>query len=220
MSKRQHCCSCDSSDGLAIYNNGSYCFACKELKNRKTLLDNRQSLKNAPFAGVFTNLLKDEIEYLSQFELTNQDIIDYNITHEVLSNRICFAYNKEAFWLRSLTNQPKWLYKGIDKSSYVWLYQHHYPNDKVCIVEDVISAIKVSKFMDCICLGGTNINESILEILNTYNCVYLFLDGDVAGRNAKELIRNKTKLIIDVFTVRNTKDPKTYTYNELERFLC
>lgn len=191
------------------------------------------------------SLTIEAITYLDKyFELGNIPYIDIFWSDKY--DRLCFPYYIDKLdgrsmigcWMRDITNtQPaKWLYAGKDQNSYVWIYTTHAlcanPNNdmncveckynyrRVCIVEDVISAKRCSKYMDTICLGGTSFSsEALLKELLGYKSILIFLDGDSAGRIAANKFRNQYKLLRDVRILRNKKDPKCYSNQQLEKFL-
>jgi 5S rRNA maturation endonuclease (ribonuclease M5) len=151
-------------------------------------------------------------------------------------NRICFPYyirpeGKDSSemimcWMRTLAQptKTKWLFTG-DNTIWPFIircdsHKLHNPN-RVCLVEDVISGVKVSKYINTIVLGSTVISTEspIWAKLSKFDEVVLFLDGDSAGKKGAEKLRNQLKLLYNVRVIRNTKDPKNYTDAELMDFI-
>lgn len=159
------------------------------------------------------------------------------------------TYNMRGCWMRNISDnfRPKWLFAGEKYFSWHYLTLPKEPvsyikevykigttdkyNDllnicartlnmsKICLVEDVISAIRVSKFMDVICLGGTYLSKYDKEVIQQYNQVVIFLDPDSAGREAAKKIRKELKLTMKCRIIRGTQDPKCYPDEELKEIL-
>jgi hypothetical protein len=89
----------------------------------------------------------------------------------------------------------------------------------VCIVEDILSAIKVGRVTNAIALLGSYIPDSLSRILDSYDRVFVWLDSD----KRKEAIKYSQR--IQVLTGKQTKviytekDPKEYTDNEIRQVL-
>lgn len=224
MSARSKCPDCGSSDGLAKYPNGNWCFSCGTLT---------PGINNVKKTGFDINLVQqDDVltllqkDYLNKYHLGNEDVKRYKITNNSRNNRINFGYYSNGTligcWMRSLDPnvKPKWLFAG--NKNFNWHYKNYkYTKDVLVLVEDVISAIRVSKYCSVVCLGGTSINSRILTpLVLQYNKVVLFLDGDKAGKTATEKIKQYYKLMREVKIIKTTKDPKEYTDEELIEVLA
>ena len=106
---------------------------------------------------------------------------------------------------------------------------------EVILVEDYISAIRVAEFADVYCLFGTYLNKDELpELLNNYNNITLWLDGDEAGvKGAKSILKqfnykikeNKRRFPLrhignwNVRVVESAEDPKFYSPTEIKEYL-
>lgn len=249
MAARTKCSDCNSSDGLATYEDGTYCHACQKLTKTRSLGEELiVGLKQAKSSQLtmpvptptywhescdYGKFPIEAAVYLKKYYITQEIIDRTGIFWSELYKRVCFPlYEKDemvACWMRDVLEESltKWLYTGRDKNTVCWnMYverigwesegEEYYLNTTVCLVEDVISAIRVSKFLDCICLGSTSINEETRKVLLHYDKVVLFLDGDEAGKRGAQKIRNELKLTHTCYIVRNRHDPKTYDDKELE----
>ena len=92
------------------------------------------------------------------------------------------------------------------------------------IVEDALSAVRVSDATDsaCMCILGTHTSDAILHRLMQVQprAVTVWLDGDHAGSEGSLKLRRLISLLgVPVRTVRTKKDPKLYTNNEIRTFL-
>ncbi len=108
-------------------------------------------------------------------------------------------------------------------------------SDKVVIVEDYISAIRLIPHINVICLFGTFLSAAIIpKLYQRFTSVALWLDNDDAGRQATEklstLLNNefskeaqKQAFAIreprTIATISTKKQPKEHTDEELKLVL-
>lgn len=89
----------------------------------------------------------------------------------------------------------------------------------VVIVEDIVSAIRVSYTADAYAMLSTHVPEAlILELDEQYNTIYLWLDPDKLRKCAK-LMRRYRSLGIDIKLIRSDKDPKFYNNENIRRYI-
>lgn len=235
---RSSCFDCGSSDGLAIYSDGTYCFSCQKQTKSKSLfeegkpgIDEHKAKLQLP-VDIGEELPPKAIEWLLQF--LNVDEINRFAFWSSKYHRICFPYyilpagkqhsDMLMCWMRTLNSNTKmkWLFTGDNTVLPFYIPTISQPSgSRICLVEDVISGIKVSKFLDVIVLGTTDIGRDspILTKLEQYDKVILFLDGDNAGKKGTERLRNDLKLLYNVKIIRNSRDPKNYSNDELQELL-
>lgn len=225
---RSQCRNCGASRGVATYTDKTYCFSCKEILNNKSLIKSSRPTNNLKDLTINEISLKyNHVQYLEMYGINNAEV--FNIKYSKRYDRISFPIYKEktviGYWMRSLTETPKWLYIGAKQDLFVVqsgrIQVDHkeciYRPKKVVIVEDIVSAFKISFLYDAICLGGTQLKSKLL--FKNYKDVYLWLDGDRAGRTASEEIRRDLKLFCDVKEIRTNKDPKCYNTKEINGLL-
>jgi 5S rRNA maturation endonuclease (ribonuclease M5) len=158
--------------------------------------------------------------WLSLYGITADHINRYDLFWDPTSERIVFPYENKFAWMRSLdkNQKAKWLRVG-EKGILA-----HYRNSserKVVLTEDIVSAIRVADFSNVICLGGTSAKkDQIAPLLNLYDEIIIWLDGDVAGQRGAEKIRNQLKLTKKIRIVYTAKDPKAHTTDEIKKILC
>ena len=231
-----NCPNCGSSSGIDCHGR-NFCHACHKDFNNKDLIkkDRPQNRLELPEWDPLAIFPKEAENYLNTYHL----IRTLDMFWSSVYNRLCFPYyaiksqlqqtqTMIGCWMRDITNQSsrKWLYAGMPKSEYNWVY-HTDPEDdrghetaSLCIVEDCISALRVSKHMDCLSLGGTSWNTTILyPLLKEYDDIYIFLDNDDAGHRAMQKFIKEFNLLIKIHRIRGLKDPKLYTDTELEETL-
>ena len=108
-------------------------------------------------------------------------------------------------------------------------------NKRVILVEDYISAIRLEEFADVYCLFGTYLNRGeVKPLLDEYDEVILWLDGDEAGRKGVKNItkqlnykinENKRKFPLkypkgwSIVNITSKEDPKYYSPTQVKEFL-
>lgn len=230
MGSRSECPKCCARRGLAEYDNGEFCHACHQIisSNKSLIKTAKKEKKRLEVPKISGVMPKDAYNWL--FGYIGIEANDCFIFWSDEYQRIVFlSPSGKAAWMRSVNKQPKWLFVG-DKDE-VFYYpcrsiireiEESESNRKcVCLVEDVVSAIKVSEVVDSITLGGTQIKDNVYSYIgnNGYQKVYIFLDGDEAGRKGAEFIRKRLALLCDTVIIRGSKDPKDCGKAELEGLL-
>ena len=136
------------------------------------------------------------------------------------------VYNEGTLvWLqgRALTKgqKPKYLQPGLERSTITF---HHAPEgaDKsvAVVVEDILSAIRVGKFVPTYSLLGTKITDGQVNQLAQYNKVITWMDNDAAGKSGSRAIRRSVGLLCDVSNILTVTDPKTLSDQDIRRELC
>lgn len=88
------------------------------------------------------------------------------------------------------------------------------------LVEDIISAHKVSQFQRCIPLFGTAIMTPTITQLRKYNGkIVLWLDSDQLQHMGKKIAKLSLFLPNKIDVIHTEKDPKDYTLSEIEEIL-
>jgi hypothetical protein len=91
----------------------------------------------------------------------------------------------------------------------------------LCIVEDILSAIKVGRYVDSLALLGSYLPKSITGIIkNKYQKVILWLDKDKYKTAIKEARKINELTGIPVKVICTEKDPKEISNEQLEFYLC
>ena len=91
---------------------------------------------------------------------------------------------------------------------------------EVVLVEDLISAHKISHIASALCLFGTNIHdEAIKELKALKRPVTLWLDDDQYTLLPKKINRLQSLLDYPVRYIRTDKDPKAYSLSEIKEIL-
>ncbi len=218
---RHPCMDCGSSDGLAEYADGTYCFSCNK-STKKINLSNIQVEDISDHSSITKQPIPAFVKrWLSQYDighaLIERHCLSWSVGHNRLVVPIIEAHSAPtAAWLRSIdsTVTPKWLYVGPKPTELLYLHTlNNVAYNAICVVEDALSAIRVSELMDVVSLGGTNASsERLSQILLQYSSIVLWLDGDKAGQIASKKLR-------PIVQIRTKKDPKLFSPKEMEGLL-
>jgi hypothetical protein len=94
-------------------------------------------------------------------------------------------------------------------------------NNIVVLVEDYISALRVSEHLPCMPLFGCTINlERLQELLGRFNTLIVWLDYDKLN-NARSIASNASLIgFKNAWTIYTKEDPKELTFKEIEQKLC
>ncbi len=144
-----------------------------------------------------------------------------------------FQDNKLIFYTRRFFPEKKFILRG-DKTS-PFIIKCDAKSDKIVLVEDFISAIRLAEHVNVLCLWGVHISFMCRKYLetSTYN-VEIWLDPDEAGQSASKVILNQLSKSMQYYTknrafaiseprtvsIRSTElQPKDYSDFELKRLL-
>lgn len=169
------------------------------------------------------------LTWLYKYGITDEEIACYNFGYSRHLNRLVLPVYQDdvlIFWqgrnLGQVTKQnPKYLNirsKGRDAYFRVGCGGISLPN-KLAIVEDILSAVKVGRICPSIALLGSYIPDSLTRILVKYQKVGIWLDPDKkkeAIRYAARYQKLLGKLVIPILT---DKDPKDYTDAEIKGYI-
>ena len=223
--KHMPCTNCGSKDNLAEYEDHYYCFGCGYWKAKNDLNSIRSRL-SAPGDGSLqsnelnitttTNIPSKAMQWLLQYGITKSDIQSYNIGWCNDLNILVLVNTPNYYQGRSFTTGVK--YKSKGKKPLLW-----YGNGGILVcVEDVISAIKVSKSNPDVTvtpLLGSNISPELTQtILERFKTVRVWLDRDKAIDAVKQA-RNLKQKGIDAEVIVSPKDPKDYSTGEINEWL-
>ena len=220
--KHMPCTNCGSKDNLAEYVDHYYCFGCSHWRPKNDLDSVRKRLSPVPMGDSIVAELKvtDDIpqqamQWLLSYGITKSDVDYYHIGWNP-DNQILVLINTPNYYQgRSFINGVK--YKSKGKKPLLW-----YGNGDILVcVEDVISAIKVSKANNVTAtplLGSSMPLELTETILERFKTVRVWLDRDKAIEAVK-MVRNLRQKGVDADVIVTDKDPKEYTTGEINEWL-
>ena len=219
-----NCPNCGSRDNLAEYSDGFYCFGCgyKKQKNdinsvRSRLSESRASVMQSDEQDISTtNIIPQKaMQWLLKYGITQKDIDVYKLGWCEPWQALILV-NVPGYWQgRNFNNGAKYLSRGTKPLIF-------YGNGDILVcVEDVLSAIKVSKADNVIAtplLGSSMPLELTETILERFKTVRVWLDRDKAIEAVK-MVRNLKQKGVDADVIVTDKDPKEYNTKEINEWL-
>ena len=91
--------------------------------------------------------------------------------------------------------------------------------EKIVLVEDAFSCIKVGEVAACWALNGTALTEEVTKKLTRMSEVTVWMDPDSPGRRAAVKIKKALGSITRVKIITSDRDPKYYTIEEIKEIL-
>jgi ribosomal protein S27AE len=218
------CPRCGSKDNLGEYDNHYFCFGCKYYKTKDDLASLRSRMQESKSPSnvisssinTVSELPQSAMKWLLSYGISLEEIANYNIEwSEDLG--ILVLLKSSSYWQgRNFKNiGPKYLSNG---SKPLTIYGS---GDTIVLVEDVLSAIKISrlqKFCSAPLLGSSLSSDFEKKLTEQYRNIYVWLDRD----KAKNAIRIKNRLKglgITSRAIVTPKDPKEYSTMEIEQWL-
>lgn len=208
-------------DNLAVYENGSYCFSCgySSRTYSKPNLLKRKDIDIFLPEDITLQLPIIAKNWLNKYEITDK---------EYLSNKLCFSPSKyslifpvwiegnlEAYigrYLGDNHDHPKWVGYGINNKLYYILHNSTYINStSLLVAEDIVSAIKISRFISCMPLFNAHISKEKLQRIYElgYKTLYIWLDPN--KRNESIKFAEQARLYgLEARVIFSDKDPKEH----------
>jgi len=223
-----------SGDNLAVYSDlHCYCFRCGYSSGRKSFTRTEQKLTSQIVlpSDVTTELPFEAKDWLKQYQLTR---LDTNRNHVMWSDkwsRLIFPYFNE---VELLAWQGRYIPCGKNqvningKAPAKWFSQgkiHEIIHPikvvarKAILVEDIVSAIKLSNHTGAIPLFGSSLStQQILRLRTFVNEVWLWLDPDMRNKSVK-FAHVCNLLGLTAHVIFSDKDPKEHDHTDIANIL-
>lgn len=226
------CPKCGSRDNCATYPDGhEWCFGCGYYKHGNLSLESRVKSNTPeiplqasvrPFpSDVTTGISIIGLQWLRKYRITNDDIASHGIMWSDEQQQLifpCFNSDHRAIgWQARNFNsvKPKYVTYGQMKFSPIATIIA----DTCVLVEDVISAIRVSKVLPCVPICGSHVSGELLNSLRAhFKHLMVWLDRDKAGEAYKASNR-ATLMGFNSRVVVTKLDPKEYSENDIKEIL-
>ena len=241
-------CSSSNSLSIAHTEDGfkCHCFKCHgagfkphdatsmtDYLNRKALfqaIEEAKLLKGHSLPVDFSHSLPERAQiWLASNGLKQSLWLTYNVGwSEKLQRVILPCYGTDACYIgytaRGLyKNQTKYIERiKHNEVSYFRRLRDGYAvtnRERVCIVEDWMSAAVIAQVCDCYPLLGTSASIKFLSELAHYKTVHIWLDPDKAGQYGRTKLFKELRLITDTKIQVSDKDPKMYSMKDIQRRL-
>ena len=219
------CPHCGSRDNRAEYTNGFWCFGCSKYdpKNDTNSLRLRlntkspQDVDNSQLETIQEIPMK-AMQWLLKYNITLDEIKRYGIKWEPI-RKLLVLIERKNYWqgrnfgfgkikYMSSGNKPLTIYgKG----------------DKLLVVEDVLSAIKIARLrQEGYCatplLGSSMSKQAEQQLLKRYENISVWLDRDKA-KNAIRIRNRLRSLGVSSKAIITPLDPKEYNRTEILEWL-
>ena len=224
-----------AGDNLANYPDGSkYCFRCGYYQHSNSVTKFKEPVQLPKITlphDVSTSYTSNILDWIQSFQLSKTDLLHNGALWSDSINRLIFPFwidgELKGWQARSIKKNEKikWLTKGNIKDLNI-IYSGGRSVTKwsretrLFLVEDIISAIKVSKANNKILampLFGVNFKPLQLLKLNFKEYI-IFLDENMHVHSIKKA-RQMNHYGIHCTTVLSKCDPKRYTYEELKMLI-
>lgn len=239
-------CGTDDSQIISHNNKGysRYCFRCgakafvpkgmqkmtvrrREQEYAMATLDSVEPLKLP--SDYTIDVPKNAAAWYFRYGITPELAVKYKFGYSPYFHRVVIPVYEDgeltAMTMRAVDNvEPKYLNPKGPKVSNALFITRGNPDSPPVIVEDVLSAIKVSRAgYTGIAILGTNFTDArALKIAHKFpNGVYIWLDGDRAGLRGTNQAEKKLELLgVPTIRIRTDDDPKSYRSEEIQETLC
>lgn len=230
------CPKCGSSDAYAEYDDGHFwCFSChhyipakiRNIKQVTSALAEKQKFVKWDFPQDYTTEIpKEPYTWLKSYALTNEEIKTNHLGWSSNNEMLIFPYygeeNEIICWQGRYfpTRKPKVFTSGYpDACLLIHSSNSGEFSNRVVVVEDAISAIKVSRVCTSTELLGSNLSmHKALRLSRSFSHLTLWLDND----KIKEMIKFAEKyrsLYEKVDIIISDLDPKFYNEKQIKEFL-
>ena len=222
------CPKCGSSDAFAEYDDGHFwCFSCGHYVPAKGNIQvverhfsERGTNVNSLPLNISLDIPKEPYKWLKSYGITDEEIVNNKLMWG--DGMLIFPYYGEEdellYWQGRYfpKKTPKVLTRG---------YPDNYVNfrrvgtERVCVVEDSISAIKVSRVCSSMELLGSNLSmHKALGLSMVFSHLTLWLDSDKL-LTATKFVNKYSSLFDKCDYIYTDKDPKEYSIDDIREIL-
>jgi len=240
-SKSIHCPYCDAGDhapsmGITRVDDGIVfnCFRAScgakgfipSIGNTPTKTNKKSNIK--PIPQELNNLTQLPYHIINKlyekYELNKNDLVYNDVVYSEELNRIVFRlydiyHNLIGYHSRSLIHKQPKTYPLKKPLPLVMYRKIFFTTQKVVLVEDPFSAIKVANYIPTICLLGTNLSINHIGELLKYNIKELIIWLDFDAVHKSIMYKRMFGGIFDIGIIMTAKDPKDTPHSEIEDLL-
>jgi hypothetical protein len=165
------------------------------------------------------------LEWLRSYSITNKEIVQHKFgwsqEKELLILPVYDGFKQLVFWQGRgfKKGKGKTHFASMGSSSRMLHIIGELNNDFVVVVEDIVSAIKVARYLPAMPLFGSSMSDKMIEDLSIFKShMLLWLDFDKAKYSIKTCI--KASLFLDkAIPIITNQDPKAYRDDEIKDIL-
>ena len=217
------CPKCGSKDNLGDYDDGSqWCFGCHYYVPPSGMKRYQRALRREETTEKWGNIQMpsdatyriDELHltWLRKYSITFSEIIQFGIMSSKSHGLLLPIFNKNSEVLFFVNRPFKDGYaKSLDNGKKPFVVFPHRKEQRhvstVVVVEDYVSAIRVSRYFNCLPLFGSNLSTAILlRLKKQFDHVIVWLDPDKTREAIKQALRYST--VVQTSVIRSEADPK------------
>ena len=228
-----------SGDNLGVYTDHKHCFSCGYYEPVGTLnldrlqsqfhrleLDNKKKndRSNLPDDCNF-HLRSDAEAWLKKYGLNDREIQDHKVMWSPRKELLIFPIFIDGvmqMWQGRYFGQnpdyPKYNTQGFPKGGGVYYIVGE--GERLVLVEDMVSAIKVGRHMAAMPLFTNNLNmKQAVHLSRYYDNVVIWLDPNMREHSLK-LARRLDQIIPKVGIVYSDHDPKAHSDKEIQEYVA
>lgn len=199
--------------------NGESCSASRLINSSTNISRPRDSTTET------SNWSQQARSWLRSYGVTNDEILKYGISYSPSYNSLSFSvidstniYDGGFICRTFQEGKPKWLSFSRGKQ---WYSRSSNPEKKnvLVLVEDVVSAILVNRYVDCVALLTTTIsNDTLIKIAN-YDEYIIWLDNDNKTVKLNQAKLAKRLSLFGKVRVIHETDPKNMDERRIIEFI-
>lgn len=227
------CPECGSRDNLGVYSDGhKFCFGCGYYVPASGSVQQARQRLQPTTSGFVPDLPHDVSIHIPEVPynwlkkcLTDEEILKHRIGWSNEKESVVFPIFDEDGELLMWQSRyfgpnkkyPKYLTKGY-KGDILHLLGNH-PTNRIVLVEDLVSAIVVSRLENSMPLWGSTIHlKTLRQLRRYYGQLAIWLDLDKLSTSVKTA--GQARLIFDsVEVLSSEEDPKYQSLEQLEKIL-
>lgn len=234
--KHKPCPDCGSRDNRGVWDDGSeWCFGChsytppqgnkmvEQFVNRKVEKKRGNNVVTLPEDAL--PYIPDSVKsWLDKYQLTKAQIDSLNLLYSYERSLLIFpvyANNELLMWQgRYFGEKPKHpKYVTYGAKDVIHIIECGKRDGSVCVVEDIVSAIKLSTVIDAVPLLGSHLSSKLAtRLARSYETLTIWLDYDKAVESVK-FRQEFAPLFKDVTSIVTKLDPKEYSHDDIAKLI-
>ena len=232
--RHEPCHACGSRNNLARYKSGSaYCFGCGYYEGSKRPLfsfddmpsDDEPDRKAVKLPDNCTTAFSQEVlEWVKQYGLSTIELIKAGCLYNSYWDQLVFPFYDgdrrlvlyQARNFEVLRRQQRKYFTQGDVAQVLPIYQCNSRSRTLVLVEDCVSAIKLSRYCDAMpCLSSNLPKAKLMRLRVLYDSLIIWLDGNMYD-NAMKLAKQAELLGFSASAVYTVEDPKSVDDTEIK----
>lgn len=244
----ESCPRCGSRDNLARYDDGgAFCFGCHyrerpthaPMRHMGNTTENDKRYSRPIPEDIGHDFRQDAVEWLASYFVDIPTAIQRGLVWSPRNEQLIYqlgncwqARNFGGFWLEKFgkcytsgdvneclhiygTNSPE----GLRRSGETDRGDGSLQADRLVVVEDPVSAMRVGKFVDSMPLLGSHLASArLIALAKLYTCITFWLDSD-KYKEARAMEQRAKFMGLSARTIYTAEDPKAYDDQQLQEFL-